>query len=147
MVFRSADGVLFSTTSTDTAEQGCNHWTPPTPSMVKNPNSRPSLAWIPTSAARKADVAPLVLACNPDDVGISQWPAWGNRSLLAVMSSRDGGQSWSTTCTLAKADQIAHCYPSVVVSADASIAIVAYSVYVTNVPRIGIQVAVVRLHE
>ena len=129
LLFRTAEGFLYEATSTDVT---CRNWTLPAATTLMNPNSRPSLAWSTRTRS-------LYLASNPENAGISRWPDWGDRSLLSLQRSVDAGESWYTLAQLEPEGVVSHCYPSVVIHKQSLL--VAYSVYNTSIPRIGIKLA------
>ena len=123
-------------------------WTDPTKTTLPNPNSRPSLCGTATTLPSDPSRQPprhLFLASNPDNVNISNWPAWGRRSLLTISAGTSTNATgmpawtWQQMAVLEEDDGVSHCYPSVVHVG--THLVTAYSVYRQNVPRIGIKVA------
>lgn len=162
ILMRSGNGFLYQ--STDTNDARVRTWTAPTETTLLNPNSRPSLCGTPTTLKfdpKRQFAQQLFLASNPDNTNISNWPAWGRRSLLTITvgspsharsintnistvgsSSHAGSMpawTWQEMAVLEKDDGVSHCYPSVVHVG--THLVTAYSVYRQNVPRIGIKVA------
>ena len=83
MMARTATGWLYECRS----EDGGSTWTDPARSVVPNPLAPPALTQIPGTGT-------IVLLHNPRVEMESGWHG-GPRTVLALRTSRDGGQSWS----------------------------------------------------
>ena len=131
LLFRSATGAMWKSQSSS----DCKSWGPTTPDSLENPNSR-------ANAITRNGL--VYVAGNFDNEGISEWPAWGVRRELTVVSGSAG--SWSQFATVEEDDSVtSYCYPALI--ARGTKLHVAYSAYETNVPRIGIKIKTYDLQE
>jgi hypothetical protein len=84
----------------------------------------------------------LLIAGNFNTNEGAAWPAWGRRDELSLLETTAKMEPtvWYGERTVEEGGEgLSNCYPSMV-QLDERIALVGYSVYETNVPRIGIAV-------